>query len=505
MTSAFAKMHGLGNDFMVMEMAEDGSAPSPATLRAWADRHTGVGFDQLLLIGPSDVADAAYRVFNADGQEVEQCANGARCVARFVAEREHRNRLTLASRGGLVTARVNSDGQVTLGLGEPDFHPAALPFTADPADRYQLNVAGREIVFGAVSMGNPHAVILVDSVDTAPVGILGPALEHHECFPRGVNVGFVRNCQPATHSAAGARAGRGRNPGLRNRCRRRGGGWQALGFARRGCGGCASGRRTADTMARPGRGGWSDRPYQLGLQGTSRVMSQKGQAVLAERFSEADVADYLSSHPEFFDSHPQLLEALRLPHRAGLGAVSLVERQVTVLRSRNTELERKLKDLIGVARANDQLVGKIHRLAVRLMAADSLRQRLDTIEAVLREEFAADQAVLVLFGEPASAESLHHGRFLRVVAAGDGALGPFATFLKSGRARCGQIRDSQRDFVFGPDAAQIASAALVPLGAGAEQGFLVIGSRDLDHFHPGKSIDFLERIGELVTVALAAA
>jgi uncharacterized protein YigA (DUF484 family) len=233
-------------------------------------------------------------------------------------------------------------------------------------------------------------------------------------------------------------------------------------------------------------------------------MSQKGQAVLTDSFSEADVADYLRNHPEFFDSHPQLLEGLRVPHRAGLGAVSLVERQVTVLRSRNAELERKLKDLIGVATANDQLVAKIHRLAVRLMSADSLQTRLDTIEAVLREEFAADQAVLVMFAAPSIGDGLNQGRFLRVLEDDDPALRPFATFLKAGRARCGQIRDSQRDFVFGPDAAEIASAALVPLGEAAQAGFLVIGSRDVNHFHPGKSIDFLQRIGELVTVALAA-
>jgi diaminopimelate epimerase len=190
MTTAFAKMHGLGNDFMVMEAAADGSVPSAAILRAWADRHTGVGFDQLLLIGSSNVADASYRVFNADGQEVEQCANGARCVARFVAERDHHHELTLASLGGIISARVDN-GEVTLGMGEPNFDPASLPFTAQRAERYQLRVANQEVSFGAVSMGNPHAVVIVDSVETAPVGILGPGLEHHVCFPRGVNAGFA--------------------------------------------------------------------------------------------------------------------------------------------------------------------------------------------------------------------------------------------------------------------------------------------------------------------------
>ena len=233
-------------------------------------------------------------------------------------------------------------------------------------------------------------------------------------------------------------------------------------------------------------------------------MSQKGELLLTESFSEQDVADYLRRHPDFFDGHPELLGTLRLSHDTGDGAVSLVERQVTVLRTKNAELERKLKDLIAVAKANDRLVAKIHQLAIRLMLASTLRHRLDTVEAVLREEFAADQAVLVLFGDPESADELYQGRFLRVTSRDDPALRPFATFIKAKRARCGQMRDSQRDFVFGPDAAEIASAALVPLGEDVETGFLVIGSRNLDHFHPGKSIDFLERIGELVTVALEA-
>ncbi len=176
---------------MVMEKPAEGAVPAAATRVAWADRRTGVGFDQLLLIEPSNVADAAYRVFNADGGEVEQCANGARCVARYIAERDRRCELTLASLGGVVKARVAPDGRVTLDLGEPSFEPAALPFEATLAERYQLDVDGRRVEFGAVSMGNPHAVIAVDSVDSAPVGILGPALERHARFPRGVNVGFA--------------------------------------------------------------------------------------------------------------------------------------------------------------------------------------------------------------------------------------------------------------------------------------------------------------------------
>jgi diaminopimelate epimerase len=189
----FTKMHGLGNDFLVARWP--GGAPGPDTelVRRLADRRLGVGFDQLLLIeaeAPAG-ASAAYRVFNADGGEVEQCGNGARCIAQFLAAGRDR-RFTLASRSGPIEARVLGGGRVSVNLGVPDFRPASLPFSA-PAerDRYRLEIDGQPIEFGAVSMGNPHAVIEVDSVDGAPVGILGPALQQHRDFPRSVNVGFM--------------------------------------------------------------------------------------------------------------------------------------------------------------------------------------------------------------------------------------------------------------------------------------------------------------------------
>jgi diaminopimelate epimerase len=193
MKLAFTKMNGLGNDFMVVEWPA-GRAPPPAELvRRWADRRRGVGFDQLLLIEgerPHD-ADASYRVFNADGGEVEQCGNGARCLARYLAPRLGRE-LKLTSAGGTVVARVASGEQVSVELGVPDFRRAALPFLApEQRDRYRLEVAGRVVEFGAVSIGNPHAVIEVDDVATAPVPELGPALQRHPSFPQSVNVGFM--------------------------------------------------------------------------------------------------------------------------------------------------------------------------------------------------------------------------------------------------------------------------------------------------------------------------
>jgi diaminopimelate epimerase len=193
MQLAFTKMHGLGNDFMVMRWPAHEPVPDAELVRRWGDRRLGVGFDQLLLvIEPATVdGESRYRIFNSDGGEVEQCGNGARCIAQFLAPHGEA-RLRLRSRGGPVEARVEAGGRVTVSLGVPSFEPASLPFRApERRDRYRLVAAGTEVELGAVSLGNPHAVIAVDSVDRAPVGILGPALATHEAFPQGVNVGFA--------------------------------------------------------------------------------------------------------------------------------------------------------------------------------------------------------------------------------------------------------------------------------------------------------------------------
>lgn len=189
----FVKMHGLGNDFMVVRWPAERDAPEPALVRRWADRRRGVGFDQLLLLSEPEPgsAEVPYRIFNYDGGEVEQCGNGVRCLAAYLAPAGHA-RLRLLSRGGPVEAEVLGDGFVTVSLGVPDFRPASLPFrVAAESDRYRLQLPSGEVEFGAVSMGNPHAVIPVDSVERAPVGILGPGLATHPDFPLGVNVGFA--------------------------------------------------------------------------------------------------------------------------------------------------------------------------------------------------------------------------------------------------------------------------------------------------------------------------
>lgn len=217
--------------------------------------------------------------------------------------------------------------------------------------------------------------------------------------------------------------------------------------------------------------------------------------------SEDAIVAYLQAHPEFFERHQSLLVNLRLPHRTGGPAISLVERQVAVLRQKNLKLERKLRDLVEVARSNDHLAGKIHGLAMLLLNASSRSEAVALLEDQLRTAFGADRTVLVLFIRDET-DGDANSPFLRITRREDPAMGPFRTFLQSTTPRCGRIRDAQRDYLFGTEDMEIGSAALVPLSAKSELGFMAIGSRDADHFHPGKSIDFLARLGELVSCAL---
>ncbi|MBL8198640.1 MAG: DUF484 family protein [Chromatiales bacterium] len=226
----------------------------------------------------------------------------------------------------------------------------------------------------------------------------------------------------------------------------------------------------------------------------------KHQHAANPEISEDSIADYLQANPEFFERHSGLLNNLRLPHDAGGPTVSLVERQILVLRQKNLKLENKLKELVDIARGNDALAGRIHSLAMLMLAAPDQAGVIKVLEEQLRVSFNADRAILVVFDEPTDAAAA--GRFLRVVDRDDPQIASFRTFMQSNAPRCGQIRDAQRDFLFGPDNIEIGSAALVPLGAHAEMGFLAIGSRDSGHFHPGMSIDFLTRLGELVSCAL---
>ena len=193
----FSKMHGLGNDFVVLDGVRQTVSLTPEQLRYLADRHFGVGCDQILLVEKSGQpgVDFRYRIFNADGGEVEQCGNGARCFVRFVHEQglTEKREIRVETLRGLIAPRLEGDGNVTVDMGVPRFSPHEIPFLHDDdVVIYNLDVADETLEISVVSMGNPHAVQVVDSVDTAPVGEHGPLIENHARFPQRVNAGFMQ-------------------------------------------------------------------------------------------------------------------------------------------------------------------------------------------------------------------------------------------------------------------------------------------------------------------------
>src|SRR5690554_3802802 len=193
----FTKMHGLGNDFMVIDLVTQHAQLSTKLIRQWSDRHFGVGFDQLLVVEPPGDPDVdfRYRIFNADGSEVEQCGNGARCFARFVRDQRLTNKrvIRVQTAKGVIELKIGKDGLVMVNMGVPEINPPAIPFAADCQKTvYTVDVDGQSVELSAVSMGNPHGVLLVDDVDTAPVATLGPMLEKHPRFPSRANIGFLQ-------------------------------------------------------------------------------------------------------------------------------------------------------------------------------------------------------------------------------------------------------------------------------------------------------------------------
>ena len=193
----FTKMHGAGNDFVVVDMISQRCKLRPRDIRMLADRHFGIGCDQVLLVEPPGDPDVdfRYRIFNADGTEVEQCGNGARCFARFVREKKLTSKsvINVETAAGVIQLRVRNRQQVEVSMGTPHFEPGEIPFTASRrAPSYSLQVDGRTLEIGALSMGNPHAVLRVDDVDTAELERLGPLVESHPDFPRKANVGFMQ-------------------------------------------------------------------------------------------------------------------------------------------------------------------------------------------------------------------------------------------------------------------------------------------------------------------------
>lgn len=193
----FTKMHGLGNDFVVIDAVHQAFVPTAERIRRLADRRLGVGCDQVLLVEAADAAgvDFRYRIFNADGNEVEQCGNGARCFVRFVREKglTDKDDIIVQTLAGMMRLKAEGGGEVTVNMGVPELEPARIPFEAERRELvYTLDVNGERVEITAVSMGNPHAVQVVDDIARAPVLRQGPLIERHPRFPRRVNAGYMQ-------------------------------------------------------------------------------------------------------------------------------------------------------------------------------------------------------------------------------------------------------------------------------------------------------------------------
>jgi len=201
MALRFSKMHGAGNDFVLIDLRDGQPAPDAALARAIGDRHTGVGFDQLLTIEASDRPDcvALYRIWNSDGSQAQQCGNGARCVAAWLVRDGAAvpPNFRLDSPAGVISVECLADGRFALDMGRPEFAPGKVPFSESIEHaRYQRTFDGKPVIFGVVSMGNPHALIVVDDIARAPVAELGPALQAADFFPESINVGFAQIVSP---------------------------------------------------------------------------------------------------------------------------------------------------------------------------------------------------------------------------------------------------------------------------------------------------------------------
>jgi uncharacterized protein YigA (DUF484 family) len=233
------------------------------------------------------------------------------------------------------------------------------------------------------------------------------------------------------------------------------------------------------------------------------MSTQTARGLAAGQTDEERIERYLSLNPDFFERHQPLLARMRLPHMRTGSTVSLVERQVEVLREQKADADRRLAEFIAVARANDTLAERIHRFTRRMLRAPHPAAAIQTLEASLREDFDAFHSTLVLTAPIASLDRVEAEPFLRKLSPDDANIRTFEALLATGKPRCGQVRDTQRDFLFGPEAASIGSVALVPLGENGTLGLLALGSAERERFHPGMSTEFLKRMGELITDALS--
>ena len=495
----FSKMQGAGNDFVLVDARNGRPELSPEAIRWIADRRTGVGFDQLLSIEPprSDGAALYYGIWNTDGSRAGQCGNGARCVAAWArrAGLVDTDAFQMDSPSGPVDVRMHAADDIEVSLGQPDFRAAALPALGVGAPDGVVEVDGAVHPYRGVSMGNPHALIEVADVDTAPVAAVGAR-------PAGATRAF-----PTASTSASRQVLRPRH--IRLRVFERGVG-ETLAC---GSGACAAvavlqcarevdasaaSRSTcraapADPVVGPGPSGAHARPGRIRFRRRVLPMSTNPRPRCRRR-----VAAYLRGHPEFLQMHPDLPPAWRCRVRPAL-ATSLTAYQLEVLRDKNRELTRRLQELYrdrAGERAAD--VERTHQLTLALLRADSTSARAAAMVASLIEDFHSDLVRVVLIDpgfEAAAAEWLH-----RAPARERRSSAQFAEFLRSADPLCGRLAPAKMEFLFGAEAAVVQSCALIPLPG---RGLMAIGSREPNRFYPGMGTLFLRMMGEALAAALS--
>jgi len=494
----FTKMQGLGNDFVVIDATYQAFELTTEQIHQLSDRHFGIGFDQLLVVEPpiSHNADFKYRIFNADGSEVSQCGNGARCFARFVREKQLtlKDKIIVDTDSGQLILSFDDGELITVNMGIPRHAPKDIPLNVDQeAKFYSVTINHSEKAFGAVSMGNPHAVIQVNDIKTAPVLELGKDLEAHAIFPDRANIGFMQ-IQDRQH--------------IKLRVYERGAG-ETLACGSGACAAVVIGieQNLLDHQV------WVELPggsLKISWQGRGTAVMMTGPAVLlfdgcwvSGDYSEIDqlkaieVEHYLQNHPDFFNEHLNLLEQLTIPHPSG-NAVSLISKQLELFRSRHQELESQLTSLIEIARDNDNVCLRMHKLTLALLDASTLDEVIINLQLVLSEYFSTDFFSLrIITDHPV--ENCIADLF---VQPGSEQLKPFVNELTRTHPSCGRPTLAQSRILFGEAALEVRSLAIVPMNFTQLDGFFAIGSRQDDRFHHSMGTLFLTQISELLGTRL---
>ncbi len=493
----FTKMHGLGNDFMVLDAINQSIDLTPEKIHQWADRHYGIGFDQLLLVEPpvTGNADFKYRIFNADGGEVFQCGNGARCLARFVREKNlsEKSEIRVDTGSGQLLLYFEENDLITVNMGIPRHAPQEIPLTAEQeAKFYSVMVNNSERAFGAVSIGNPHAVIQVIDIKSALVIELGRELESHPMFPERANIGFMQILD-RSH--------------IKLRVYERGAG-ETLACGSGACAAVVVGieqNLLDDKVSVELPGGvltikWLGRGHPVYMTGAAITVFdgqlQTETDLTAKTLTDTQIEHYLRQHPEFFNHHLGLLEQLSIPHPSG-NAVSLISKQLELIRGRHHEVETQLTGLIEIAQENDASIGKIHKLTLALLDAGSLLELIRNLNSVLLEQFLMDFVALRIV-----AENPGKGEADIFVPKDSDVLKPFSSHMSSNLPFCGTLALDQAKTMFGNNALAVKSAAIIPMGFAQLEGLLVIGSREENRFHPNMGAWFLTQIGELLATRL---